>query len=256
MEMRISEPEDFARELTKQFLLSPPVDLYALAAKFDLKIKEVDARGFEGALVRRLKRHGGGIAVRKDIRELGRKRFTIAHEIGHYVMPGHGECHCKSEDIESWRVGIPAQEIAANRFAAELLLPAKEVYRVVRKDTATIAVAQTLSEQFQTSLTATALRCVEVTDEQCAVVMSKNGQIEWVKPNDSFRLYLRKGTRLDDTTHAMRLTKNPGERCQEGFVSAGIWADANHPTAIMKIWEDSIALPHYNSVLTILTVTG
>lgn len=256
MGMRISEPEDFARELTKRFSLSPPADLYELAAKFELKIKEVDSDGFEGALVRRLNRRGGGIAVRKGIRELGRKRFTIAHEIGHYVMPGHGECHCKSDDIESWRKGIPAQEIAANRFAAELLLPAVEVYRVVQKNTATIAVAQTLSERFQTSLTATALRCVEMTDEQCAVVMSKSGQIEWVKPNESFRLYLRKGTRLDDSTHAMRLTKNPGERCQEGFVSAGAWVDVHHPTAVMKIWEDSIALPHYNSVLSILTVTG
>lgn len=254
MGVRISDPEDFARELVARFALSTPTNLYELAAKLDLHIKEVDSHGFEGALVRINNRRGGGIAVRKSIRELGRKRFTIAHEIGHYILPGHGEYHCKSENIESWRNGIPVQEAAANRFASELLLPALAVYRAVQKNSVALSIVQALSEQFHTSLTATALKCVEVTDESCAVVMSKNRIIEWVRSNDSFRLYIPIGEQLDKDTYAMRLMNNPSERCKDGFVSASAWVDANHPASSMKLWEDSIALPYYNSVLTILTI--
>ena len=255
MRVRISDPEEFARALVARFALSTPTDLDELAAKLDLQIKEVDSHGFEGALVRINQRRGGGIAVRKNIRELGRKRFTIAHEIGHYILPGHGEYHCKSDHIESWRQGLPSQEEAANRFASELLLPALAIYRVVQKNSLTLSTVQALSEQFHTSLTATALKCVEVTEESCAVVMSKNRVIEWVRSTDSFRLYLPKGGRLDEDTHAMRLANNPGERCKDGFVSASAWIGAHHPSSSMRIWEDSIALPYYDSVLTILTMT-
>lgn len=44
---------------------------------------------------------------------LVRKRFTVAHEIGHFVM-GHGSCDLCADSNE---------EREANQFAAELLMP-------------------------------------------------------------------------------------------------------------------------------------
>jgi hypothetical protein len=29
--------------------------------------------------------------IRKSIREAGRKNFTLAHEIGHFLLPGHDQ---------------------------------------------------------------------------------------------------------------------------------------------------------------------
>lgn len=50
-----------------------------------------------------------------------RQRFTIAHEIGHYVL-GHGGAYRDSPNEFSLANHDPL-EIAANRFAAELLMP-------------------------------------------------------------------------------------------------------------------------------------
>src|ERR1051325_10675045 len=118
--MMPSRPEDFACALLAKFKMSK-ADLPDLASRIGLKIREVGSVGFEGALMRVPNKPIGIIAIKKDIREPGRKRFTIGHEIGHYILPGHGDTVCKSADIGSSRGGSD-QEVAANRFASELLL--------------------------------------------------------------------------------------------------------------------------------------
>src|ERR1051325_502971 len=139
-----NEPEDFARALRERFRIAGAVDLFDLAIKIGLRIKEVDARGFEGALVRVANNPSGIVAVKRSIREPGRKRFTIAHEFGHYVLPGHGITGytCKEENIESKGKRVPSHEAAANLFASELLLPAAQVKCLVRSRPASIETAE------------------------------------------------------------------------------------------------------------------
>lgn len=124
-----SSPAVFARQLLARLGLSVAGDLHTLTNRLHLTLKEVDSQDFEGVLVCRADRSKGIIAINRNIREPGRKRFAICHEIAHFVMPGHGidGCICKSEDIESWRKGAPDYEIEANEFASELLLPYKHL---------------------------------------------------------------------------------------------------------------------------------
>src|SRR2546423_1472707 len=192
MKLTTAEPEDFARALLKRFNITRAVNLPELADKIGLRIREVEAKGFEGAIVRVWNRPSGIIAIKRGIREIGRKRFTIAHEMGHYILPGHGryERACKSDNIESWRGGVPQQEAAANRFASELLLPTVQVRRVVQAQLASVETAKYLSTNFQTSLTAALLKSIEVTEERCCVVMSRDGVIEWAWPTALFGHHL------------------------------------------------------------------
>ena len=67
MKLSASEPEDFARALVVRFGLVAPIDLYELADKIGLSIREVEARGFEGAIVRKWHRPNGIIAVRRPV---------------------------------------------------------------------------------------------------------------------------------------------------------------------------------------------
>jgi len=118
MERSVSSPEVFARELMSQLDLRRVGKLSDLTSRLGLSVKEVDSDDFEGVLICREDRSKGIIAVRRTIREEGRKRFAICHEIGHYILPGHGarQCICKTDDIESWRKSMPEQELAANRL--------------------------------------------------------------------------------------------------------------------------------------------
>ncbi len=62
-----------------------------------------------------------------------RQRFTVAHELGHYILHKHGRelfvdekyvAHFRDENSSA---GFDPQEIEANQFAAELLMPMEHV---------------------------------------------------------------------------------------------------------------------------------
>ena len=54
-----------------------------------------------------------------------RQRFTLAHELGHYLMPWHlgADFYCDTTDRRADLRPKSADEPEANRFAAELLVP-------------------------------------------------------------------------------------------------------------------------------------
>ena len=68
-----------------------------------------------------------------------RRRFTIAHELGHWELHRHvdGSVFCRSTVVEpetpAQRTGLPPHEAEANAFGAALLMPA----RLIREQYAT-----------------------------------------------------------------------------------------------------------------------
>jgi hypothetical protein len=251
-----SSPEAYARSLLSHLRLKRIGDLASFVALLGLRIREVDSEDFEGALLRVPQQLRGIVAIKCDIREEGRKRFTVCHEVGHFILPGHGatDCICLASEVESWRTGIPEQELAANRFGAELLLPYKEVAPLVHKNKATIGLAKKISVEFDSSLTAAALKCVEVTEEKCALVYSVNGVIKWFRANDNFHYFIRVNQKVDDDSFAGQLFRNAPVEEPDGAVPAEAWLESDRLLPNARVWEDSILLPHYDSTITILTV--
>jgi Zn-dependent peptidase ImmA (M78 family) len=256
MNLVTNEPEDFARVLRKRFAITDAVDLYDLAQKLGLRIKDVNAQGFEGALIRASNKPNGIVAINQSVRESGRKRFTIAHEFGHYVLPGHGIIGrtCKGKNIESKYKRVPTHEAAANAFASELLLPAAEIQPFIQKRLASIETAELLSSKYETSLTAALLKSSDLTGERCCVVLSKNRVIEWAWPNASFKHFIGRRERLNENSLAHKLSVNPETGHLSGFAPAEVWLDDDNLIAGAKIYEDSILISYYHSILTILTI--
>jgi Zn-dependent peptidase ImmA (M78 family) len=62
-----------------------------------------------------------------------RRRFTCAHELGHYVRRSDDAEEYATVDLRSGlsAVGVDEDEIYANEFAASLLMPRREVKRLI-----------------------------------------------------------------------------------------------------------------------------
>lgn len=250
------DPEDFARALLHDRKIDQVYDVEQLAKELRLTIREVNSKNFEGALVRIPQSLEGFIALKGDIREPGRRRFTIAHEVGHFVLPNHGQddCYCKSSNIESWRKdGVRRQEYEANRFASELLLPAKKLYPLVNEKDLTLDRVKGFARHFETSLTAAAVKSIDVTEESCAVVWSVGQEIKWVRKSESFNYFIPY-MRLGLDCLAGQLFENDTAREMGGEVFATSWIESDEIERESKLWEESIAMPFYDSVLTILTL--
>lgn len=242
-------PEHYAKALLRTLNVQQPILLEDMAEKIGLQIEDVNSTGFDGALLRIAGRPRGIIGVRKTIREKARKRFTIAHEIGHYVLPGHDveSSVCDADDLVAIGKEADKFERAANKFAAEFLLPSPVVRRIVRKLGVSFDTIGFVSKQFEASLTAAAVQCVKEADH-AALVMSKRGIVTSFEKSQNFGAYIEMG-KLPEGSLAAQLVGSK-QREKRGKVNAQVWVDIGHDE--FGIVEHSISMPNYERILTLL----
>lgn len=113
--------------LERTWDMTLPVDVESIAKQLGLTISNAPL-GFASG---KLDVDENTIYVNQNEAEV-RRRFTIAHELGHYVL-GHGSAFRNAKSTsESFKQPVDwaryyANEIAANKFAAELLMPAEAI---------------------------------------------------------------------------------------------------------------------------------
>lgn len=176
-----------ATKLWTRFGFSSPADLVLEDLAYALGVVVLEGRldTADARLIRKGKK--GLIRLKEDIPESGRKRFAVAHEIGHWVLHENVSqvLSCTSEDmVAQYKASAP--EIEANYFAAELLMP-RALYRKKMGTAAPSAqLLRDLADYFQTTLTATVVRFVEVSEESCAMVVTENGRVRWWRASEGF----------------------------------------------------------------------
>lgn len=173
-----------------------PVPIEELARSLDIsKIEEMDTEGFEGGLITDITKSEGVILVNSNS-PLQRRRFTIGHELGHFLCPWHmpttsSGFMCTPEDMklnDARKTDRAAfMEVEANRFSASLLMPLPQFRKDVRRQKEVdINHILGLAKQYETSKEATARRYVEIQDETCAAIISHNGRIQRYYKNKEF----------------------------------------------------------------------
>lgn len=230
--------------------------LDTVVSAIGLEVEEVDADNFEGALVRAVGMPRGTILVNRAIREPGRKLFTIAHEVGHYVLPDHGDeaGPCGRGDVENFDERIAKREREANLFAAELAMP-EEIVRPLMVRDPSFTVIEELAASCGTSLTASAYRLVDRSTHALAVVWSSDGRVRWYHRSQEFRPKIRV-EELSLATVAADYFRS-GDSPPAGWVQvpadAWLYADAIREGATLREWTRH--LPSYDATLTLLHAT-
>ncbi len=139
------EPETLAASvLKKSDQTNPPTDLFRVLKDLGIRAYDENLKS-DGYL---LKDSGGGIIFYKGPRhqEGYRWRFTIAHEIGHWVLKqltisGRKSKPASLESIEVW----------CNKFASELLIQESVLRGLFQKENLTYPKLLELAELFQVS---------------------------------------------------------------------------------------------------------
>jgi len=148
-------------------IFDAPVDVKGIARRLGVSVVEEDLGEVSGVLVRTAKT--GVICVHRGHARV-RRRFTIAHELGHFVLahpmePGQ-QVHVDKGYVVSLRssrsaTGAYQREVEANAFAASLLMPASFVRTAVaelKSDEITDATIDQLAEDFDVSAQAMTIR--------------------------------------------------------------------------------------------------
>jgi hypothetical protein len=238
----------------QKFLKTGAPDLTALCRDLGLRIREVPAKGFDGALIRSKAGQKGIIAVKASIREESRKRFTIAHEIGHFIIPHHRNLGniCEERKIENFDRNLNRPEIEANEFAAELLLPTAVLRKRFNLSEFSLAQISAVAADFGTSLTATTRSFLSLTDLPCAMVWSVTNRARWFVRSDSFRFFLPLSDLPANGSFAARIFRREAAPAELAPVRPDAWLDRQAAEHVDTLLEQSISLPNYNAVLTLL----
>lgn len=202
-----------------------------------------------------------GILYATDIPSPGFQRFSIAHEIGHYCIEGHYEA-LLGAGIHTSYAGFSSSdpfEQEADYFAAALLMPERAFTRAIENHQAGLTCIDALSKACLSSMTATAIRYTTLTSDGVAVVLSKDGVVEWCFMSDGLKQakglnWLRKGTPVPGGTVTATLAERPDDvragRRESGDGRLNDWLDGERS---IKAVEEAVGLGRYGRTLTVLT---
>jgi Zn-dependent peptidase ImmA (M78 family) len=151
---------NYAKRMHEKYSLDIPVDVIGLAEKYgDLKFVDIP---FEiDGVAANLKKAGirPTILVNKN-RPKTRQRFTIAHEIGHVIIPWHmgtifDITNGANSDgtIDYWEM-----EAEANAFATELLMPTAWIEDLIKKTSNPAKLNERIAKKAEVSPIAATLR--------------------------------------------------------------------------------------------------
>ena len=230
-----------------------PVPVEDIAMDRNVLCIEGPLTGCLARLVRSGKR--GIIRTKEGIREEGRRRFAVAHELGHWFLHENESqkiFSCTAEQMRDYK-GSPV-EVEANLFASELLMPTFLFRELAQDVEPSLSIIKKIAGIFLTSLTATGMKFVDANRHECIFVLSTNGLVVWAKQKGNRSgLRIEKGTPLHEDSLARHLNSGTMESGR-AVVTPETWITGNFYNRKLEVTEESWRLDDYNSVLSLLVV--
>lgn len=129
------------------------------------------------------------ITINSDISYAGRKRFTVAHELGHFEMHRHLHTHLNDNaaSLECFKTGH--QETEANEFATELLMPKSRFVEKANSKRFSPELLRELADYFNTSITSVAFRYLELGGHPIFIFHSYNGNLLYWKCSSYYSMF-------------------------------------------------------------------
>jgi hypothetical protein len=191
------------------------VPVVEIAMALDIvEIRLEELTNFEGALITTPERGYGSILVNR-FSNSRRRRFTIGHELLHFLSPAHQPTSpdgfwCGQQDMIATQTSSEdrhqRQEAEANVFAIELLAPLKRIRSYLRGEPDLSAVLS-MSDDLDISKEAAARRYVSCHGDALAVVFSHDHQFLYFDRSKSFPwLSLRKDVALPELPASASVT--------------------------------------------------
>lgn len=260
---RLLQAEARAENLVEQLgVASLPINPIEIAEQHEIRCKPEKIQGFSGCLIKQ----GDvfGILYSSKFNNEGFIRFTVAHELGHYFLPGHPELLFPEGDgIHHSHNGFTdsaIHELEADHFAAALLMPRHLFGAALGQETIPGFYAiKSLAEKCKTSITATAIRYATFADYPVALIVSSNNRVEYSFMSDTMKTkireasWLKKGEGIPPQSQTAAFNEDQNNILSGAKEESSSYLDAWFPGAQSEeINEDVIGLGGYGKTLTVL----
>lgn len=213
-------------------------------------IEDKPVSSFAAMLLMDPHRAWGSIVVAEGTKPQ-RRRFSIGHELGHFLMDSHRprggvQFSCSHSDlrIENTREADRAKkmEAEANRFAARLLMPPKRIRANLRSRQPDLGEIVRLASEFNVSKAAMARSYVDAHREALALLIVRNGRIAQAhRPDDFPWIEPRIGDPIPDGSIANAQRLLPGQTTAVDECDPETWLGASAARRIEVLSEQVLA---------------
>jgi hypothetical protein len=183
-----------------------------------------------------------------------RKRFSIAHELGHWHHH-RGRCLiCRSDEIGNARRGPTDPERVADDYASDLLLPRYILDPMLRAIARiNLASARKVADEFDASLTATLIKIVETDIFPMMLICHSREGRRWFRRAPSVPSRWFPQQELDHESFAFSiLFGTGGDDTMPRRIGADAWFDRRE-AGEFDVLEQSYRLPD-NQICTMLSI--
>lgn len=199
------------------------------------------------------------------MRNSGRARFTIAHELGHYFIDDHRQSLIGGVQLHGSNIDYHPRnpiEQEADCFASSLLMPEGQIRKLVKRSSGLTSI-MAIQRRHKASVMASAARYCRLDAEPIAIVHWKSDKYGWKLLSTAIReanlrKTIEKINEIDDgsaTSRAMKGEEPPACGYFETATSASRWfpyvGEASRTNVLLK--EQAIRLGDHG-VLTALTL--
>lgn len=239
----------------------PPIDPFLIAKEHDIMVepKEFDKAAVSGCLLR--VGDNFGIMYSTYIKNEGFIRFTVAHELGHYFLPGHVDALFVNKKLhysQSNFVSANPFELQADHFAASLLMPSRLFRREICRAEEGFNAIKSVANTFKTSITATAISFATYAEDPVAVIVSEGHKIQYCFMSEAIRelkgiAWIRRGDLIPTSSKTYDFNSNTinitSGHTAESTTSLDDWFEG---APAVEMNEDVVGLGSYGKTLTVL----
>lgn len=236
----------------------PLEEIADAAGIFEIRYQPL--KNFEGSLIANDVKSDGIILINSNTRH-HRKRFTLGHELGHFLLPRHGHSMtCTKQDLNA-RENAKLDnynriESEANQFSAELLMPNSLCKKQKEFNSYPSIVGITnIAEHFDVSFQASAIRFADIHDCPIALIISKNNRVVFGYKRNDFPFWLKVGKRdasipLGSATAEIGICEPNTIRSTESL--SDIWFESNRYFKLPDYLIEEILVQEEGYIATIL----
>lgn len=226
-------------------------DIEDLCRQFDIAdIERIDTSAFAAALVMDENKAAGSILLNSSSGPK-RERFSIGHELGHFLIPSHlprtGEqFSCSREDLKFADTGQQDRhkriEAEANKFAAELLMPATKLRSRFTSTEPDLREVVRLAREFAVSTEAMLRRYVEVHRANIAAIGLHGNRVQAIYRSEDFpwiEVGLGQAVPVDSIAHSHGL--DPGKTSELEECEPETWLGEYDARRVELVCEQVLA---------------
>jgi len=241
------------RALEKYYLSFPEYDdLRGILGSEGLLYTEKKLRSALGYLQR--SDRFGTIIISDSIERITRKKFIIAHELGHWYL--HEDIpvfNCMPEFFKQWNKKTAAIEQEANLFAAELLMPTVPFKSFCQGKIFSKQLIIDIADHFNVGIQAASLRFADIGSEDIMIVKSTDRRVSWTCASDNFpwgfygsKFRVPESSITDDVFDGDTDNEMDEIEAREWFLNE------HSDLTDLHLYEEVIPMPKFNSCLTFL----